>query len=344
MEVAESLARLAQAGWRPKRSILFASWDAEEFALTSSTEWSEEHAADLREHAVAYLNVDSAVSGARFSAAAVPALNRLITEAAQAIRDPVTHVPVSTAFRDSLSSGTFPPGESRDLVNNRLGGGSDYTVFLNFLGVPVADLSFRGPYGVYHSRYDTHGWVARLADPGFRYHVALVRMWGLLALRLADADVLPIDYGDYAVRIKEFLVEAAANWRDPSALASVERAAGELASSAAELELERRAALDRNDRVAMAAIDGRLIRAERALVDMDGLPGRPWYRHLIFAPQFSYAPETLPALTEAIQAGDAAKVDHAADRLAAAVRRAAAVLRTPSATQASPGPVVQRAP
>ena len=92
-------------------------------------------------------------------------------------------------------------------MDNRLGSGSDYTVFLNFLGMPVADLTFDGPYGVYHSIYDNHNWVARIGDPGFRYHVALVQVWGLLALRLASADIVPLDYEPYATRLLEFAGE-----------------------------------------------------------------------------------------------------------------------------------------
>ena len=206
MELARTLGELARGGWRPKRSILFASWDAEEFTLTSSTEWGEQHAARLAEGAVAYLNVDSAASGPAFSATAVPALNRLIAEAAHAVRDPALRIPVAAASRDrARDRGALPTGSAGELVDNRLGSGSDYTVFLNLLGVPVADLTFDGPYGVYHSIYDTHDWVARIGDPGFRYHAALVQLWGLLALRLADADALPLDYVPYAERIAGFI-------------------------------------------------------------------------------------------------------------------------------------------
>ena len=106
----------------------------------------------------------------------------------------------------------MPTGAADDVIDNRLGSGSDYTVFLNFLGVPVADLSFEGPYGVYHSLYDNHDWVATIGDPGFRYHAALVQFWGLVALRLADADVVPLDYEPYARRIGEFAADVERRW------------------------------------------------------------------------------------------------------------------------------------
>ena len=187
VELARTLGVLAAEGWRPKRSIVFASWDAEELALTSSTEWAEQHEAWLRDRAVAYLNVDSAASGSQFVAGAVPSLTRLLTEVAQAVRDPVARVPISTVVRDrARAQGAAGPGDSGGtVIDDRLGGGSDYVPFLNFLGIPVADLAFDGPQGVYHSTYDTHGFVSRFADPGFRYHAALVQVWGLAALRLA---------------------------------------------------------------------------------------------------------------------------------------------------------------
>src|SRR6185295_18362805 len=113
------------------------------------------------------------------------------------------------AFERSTHEGSALPGAgSSDLVNNRLGSGSDYTVFLNFIGVPVADMSFTGPYGVYHSVYDNHAWVAKFGDPGFRYHATMARLWGILALRLANADVVPIDYRAYATRLHDFVNEA----------------------------------------------------------------------------------------------------------------------------------------
>src|SRR6185437_9434710 len=122
-----------------------------------------------------------------FKASAVPALNRLVVESA---RD-VLHINENTA----------------GIVANRLGSGSDYTVFLNFLGVPIADLTFSGPYGVYHSIYDNHLWMKKFGDPGFVRHVRMTRAWGVIALRLANADVAPLDYRPTAARLREFVEE-----------------------------------------------------------------------------------------------------------------------------------------
>jgi N-acetylated-alpha-linked acidic dipeptidase len=336
MELARTLGELAASGWRPKRSVLFASWDAEEFALTSSTEWGEQHASRVTKGAVAYLNVDSAASGPAFTATAVPALNRLIAEVAQVVRDPSARIPVAASSRDRRARihGAVPTGSSDELVDNRLGSGSDYTVFLNHLGVPVADLTFDGPYGVYHSLYDTHEWVARIGDPGFRYHAALVQLWGLLVLRLANADALPLDYVPYADRIAGFITEVerrAAASADIAAIGPefirLRAAAANLKEAAVAFNRARELALARPDAAELERLNGKLMSVERMLTDPTGIPGRSWYRHLIYAPKFTYAPEVLPGMAEAVDAGNGAQVVAQAARLSAALGRAAAALR-----------------
>jgi N-acetylated-alpha-linked acidic dipeptidase len=335
MELARTLGALRAGGWRPKRSILFASWDAEEFTLTSSTEWGEQHADRLQRNAVAYINVDSAASGPTFTATAVPALNRLIAEAADVVRDPVARIPVAAVSRERRAHerGALPGGSSDTLVDNRLGSGSDYTVFLNHLGIPVVDMAFDGPYGVYHSLYDTHRWVAAIGDPGFRYHTALVQMWGTMVLRLANADVLPLDYGPYAAAIGSFVDELERE-AIPSlgiteagkAFADLHAAAAELATAAAAFNATRDGLLASNDHARLDELNAALLRVERQLIDNDGIPNRRWYRHLIYAPRYTYAPEVLPGVTEAVKAGDYAAVSLQASRVAAALRRASAAL------------------
>jgi N-acetylated-alpha-linked acidic dipeptidase len=339
MELARTLGVLKRSGWAPKRSIVFASWDAEEFTLTSSTEWGEQHEARLRANAVAYVNVDSAVSGSDFTATAVPALNRVIEEAALAVRDPASRLTIAARSRDRAARerNARPTGTAEDLVDNRLGSGSDYTVFLNHLGVPVADLSFDGPYGVYHSVYDNHNWVTRIGDPGFRYHVALVQMWGIVALRLADADVAPLDYEPYATRVGEFAAEIEQRWlrsRGNASAANAARArmqnvtaaAAVMRKAAEQFNAVREKALRSGDADTARRLNDRLLAVERALIDPAGIPARPWYRHLIYAPKFTYAPEVLPGVAEAVDAGDHSRAGVQADRLAGALRRAAELL------------------
>jgi N-acetylated-alpha-linked acidic dipeptidase len=333
MELARSLGSLARQGARPGRTVVFASWDAEEFTLTSSTEWGEQHAATLGEHAVAYINVDSAVSGPNFGASTVPSLNRLMTEAAEAVTDPASKQSLAAASRRSArEASALPTATGTDLVNNRLGSGSDYTVFLNFLGVPVADMSFTGPYGVYHSAYDNHLWVSRFGDPGFRYHAAMTRLWGVITLRLANADIVPLDYRAYAERLREFATELMdrASPRDRDALRLLPVAIDRFARAADAMSARVDAVLAGSppDVRTGLAFDRALMQAERALVDPGGIPGRPWYRHLIYAPKPTYAPEVLPGVAEAIDAGDQPRIVEQVTRLVAALDRAAAALTT----------------
>ncbi len=326
MELARALGAELKNGSRPKRTIVFASWDAEEWTLTSSTEWGEQFEREVREKAVAYLNVDSSASGPNLTAAAVPSLNRFVTEAAAAVRDPATKVPLTAAWtsRSMKERGSLPTGAGTDLVNNRLGSGSDYTVFLNFIGVPIVDMAFDGPYGVYHSIYDNHQWVSRVGDPGFRYHAAMTRLWAVMSARLANADLLPLDYRPYAARVGEFLKEIE---HEAGRTFAEARSASDRFTRAAGLAATRAAsALERNDGAALAAINRALMQAERGFLDMQGIPDRPWYRHQIYAPKYTYAPEVLPGLAEAVRARNTARVAQQEQRLAAALDRAANAL------------------
>jgi N-acetylated-alpha-linked acidic dipeptidase len=329
MELARNFGQLKAGGWRPRRSIVFASWDAEEFTLTSSTEWGEQHGDRLRERAVAYLNVDSAASGPRFAATAVPALNQVLAEAAKVVQDPELRISIAEAKleRRPTEAGSLPTGSGEDLVDNRLGSGSDYTVFLNHLGIPVADLSFDGPYGVYHSLYDNHNWVAKIGDPGFRYHVALVQLWGVAAMRLAEADIIPLDYAPYASAIATFVGEVERRHGNRKEFADLRAAAGEMEAAAESLNRSRQAALASGNATEARAINQKLMRVERALLDPSGIPGRRWYRHQIYAPKYTYAPELLPGVAEALEAGDEARARRQGQVLAAAIRRAAAAMK-----------------
>jgi len=336
MELARTLGSLAKDGARPKRTIVFASWDAEEWTLTSSTEWGEQYEQELREKAIAYLNVDSSASGPNFTAAAVPSLNRFIAEAAGAVLDPAKNVPITEAWkaRGMKERGSLPTGAGDDLVNNRLGSGSDYTVFLNFVGVPIVDMAFDGPYGVYHSMYDDHRWISTIGDPGFRYHTAMTRIWGVLALRLANADVLPFDYPSYAARLREFALEldkrsAAAFRRDGDAarpLAPVLAAVDRFAEAARDVDA-RQAKGSAASMAERGELNRILMQAERGFIDPQGIPGRPWYRHQIYAPKFTYAPEIFPGVAEALAAGDEERLREQSERVATAIDRVTRILR-----------------
>src|SRR5580698_8492712 len=216
MELTRTLGQLAKAGMRPRRTIVVCSWDGEEVGLTGSTEWGEQFADELRKKAVAYINVDEATSGPNFHGQAVASLAPMLVETAHMLQDPSGKT-LYEAWKESSTrerSGAKPSEAASDLnvtdsnlADTRIGSGSDHTVFLNFVGMPVLGLQFDGPYGVYHSAYDDFFWMNHFGDPGYRYHTLMSQLWGVLALRLANADLLPFDFASYASNIRQFVNE-----------------------------------------------------------------------------------------------------------------------------------------
>jgi N-acetylated-alpha-linked acidic dipeptidase len=211
----------------------------------------------------------------------------------------------------------------------RIGSGSDHTVFLNHLGVPTVNLSFDGPYGVYHSVYDGFYWMNHFGDPGYRYHVLLAQIWGTLALRLANADLLPFDFAAQARHLRAFvddLEKATEKGRlDLSNLKSridALEAAGESLNDAARRALESGGV---TPEVAERVNRG-ILEVERNWLDPEGLPGRPWFRHTLYASRFTYAHLELPGVTEAAEAGDWDRAARQAAILERAVSRNAALL------------------
>ncbi|HEV2715927.1 MAG TPA: transferrin receptor-like dimerization domain-containing protein, partial [Terriglobales bacterium] len=209
-----------------------------------------------------------------------------------------------------------------------------YTPFLQHLGVPSVDMSFGGDYGVYHSAYDSFYWMAHFGDPTFQYHVAAAQIWGTVALRLADAAALPLDYTDYATQLREFVNETnrLANRKNLGGAfdsKSMLGAIDDFADEAAKLDRRRRDDLKDDKPAQLQRINEALIQAERALVDDRGLRGRTWYKHQIYAPGFytGYAALPLPDLRQAIEDGRSADAAQAADRITAAIKRAAEVLK-----------------
>lgn len=326
METARAFGELKRNGWKPRRTLIFASWDAEEFTLTGSTEWGELEAERLQAGALAYLNVDSSSSGNNFTAAAVPALADFLREVARDVPDPSGGSVYDAWLRQSKE-------EARDAkeptVTTRLGSGSDYTVFLNFLGLPVADLTFDGPYGVYHSIYDSFTWVDRVGDPGYYYHAAMGRYWAVAALRLSECDYVPLDYTAYAQEVQSYLDETEQLARG----LKVEVDFGQARDAAKVWEKNSRMALEaaRNgvaagDMSRVERVHKGLMRVERALLDPEGLVGRPWFKHLIYAPRPTYKAMVLPGLTEAIEARDQSRAKLEVERLTRALKRAASAI------------------
>ena len=322
METARAFGELKRSGWKPRRTLIFASWDAEEFTLTGSTEWGELEAERLEAGALAYLNVDSSSSGSSFSAAAVPALARFLREVARDVPDPSGGSIYDAWLRQTKDA-------KEPVVTTRLGSGSDYTVFLNFLGVPVADLTFDGPYGVYHSIYDSFNWVDRVGDPGYRYHAAMGRYWAVAALRLSECDYVPLDYAAYAQEVQRYLDETEQLARGLGVAVDLKpvRDAAKVWEKNGRTALEvARKADEAGDMARVERVHRGLMKVERALLDPEGLVGRPWFKHLIYAPRPTYKASVLPALTEAIEARDQSRVKLEVERLTRALERAASVI------------------
>jgi N-acetylated-alpha-linked acidic dipeptidase len=350
LELGRGLGQLMKTGWKPRRSIILGSWDAEEQGLIGSTEWAEDNAAELKEKAVAYLNVDVAVSGPNFGASSVPSMWKLIWAAAQDVRDPKTGKSIYDAWHGRLRA-DLSESELYDANGNEkpasapkigaLGSGSDYTPFLQHLGVPSLDMGFNGDYGVYHSAYDSFYWMAHFGDPTFQYHVAAAQIWGTITLRLADAEGLPLDYTDYASQLKEFVNETKRlavrhKLADSFDAKSLLNAVDDFADEAAKLDKRRRSEVIDVEKgsggdsiVRLQRINDALLQAERALTDDRGLQGRTWFKHQIYAPGFytGYAALPLPDLRQAIEDGRAADASEAARRITEAIKRASDVLK-----------------
>lgn len=310
LELTRTLGAMAKHGQRPRRTLVFGAWDGEEVTLTGSTEWGEEFRDELRRKAVAYLNVDSAASGSQLEVAAVGSLAPAIVELTGELASPAggTLREAFLANRDGgtgIIAGARKPGE---LVVTRIGSGSDHTVFINHVGLPVADLTFNGPYGVYHSAYDSHTWVATIGDPGFRYTRAMTGLWGSLGLRLGNAELLPLDVAAYAQSIAGFVqqldeIPQAAYRLDTRELqAAVQRLseAGTRLNSAMTQALARGKIPSRK----ADAVNRELRAIEQTWLHEPGIPGRAWFKHLLYAPRYTYAAMSLPGVTEAAEDAD----------------------------------------
>ena len=329
LEAVHGIGALLHDGWRPKRTMIFCSWDAEEEGLIGSTEWVEQHAKAL-ENAVVYVNVDVAVAGPDFSASAVPSLKQFIRDVTKSVPSP-TAPTVYDAWRNTHSDA----GEHRqsnapsdgDVRVGDLGSGSDFTPFLQHVGVPSTDIGSGGPYGVYHSVFDNYAWYTMNADPRFIYLQEMARVFGLEALRMADTDVLPYDYVTYAREISSYL-ESARKKAYEYKLGAIDFTPAELAASHLSNAGQRIRGIQMVPPANPAKLNQALRQAETALTTPAGLPNRPWYRHTIYAPgEFTgYAAVVIPGVNEAIEAKDANRTRQQLEVLADALNKAAQTL------------------
>ena len=339
LETARSLGELARTGWKPRRTIVICEWDAEEPGLIGSTKWVQANRAELQAKALAYINTDVGVTGSNFSASAVPSLKELIRGATSNISDPATGKTLQDAWL-GRSSQAAAAASGRDSSQWRmpvaaLGAGSDFSPFLDYAGIPAIDVSFTGDYGVYHSRYDDFYWMQHFGDPTFAYHAALARVIGVLALRIAQADVVPFDYPAYAGEIAraedEISSRAAAKTEARFALRRVSDASLEFSNAAIRAqEALAGISLDAVGPAKTSTIEHEFSGVEQSLLAPQGLSARTWYRHTVFAPgtYTGYAAETLPGISEAVDHGDLSLLEREADSLAAALHRASVRLNS----------------
>ncbi|KAL6984725.1 Lysosome-associated membrane glycoprotein 1 [Sarracenia purpurea var. burkii] len=304
LEVAQRLGKLQKRGWKPRRTIVFCNWDAEEYGLIGSTEWVEENREMIASRVIAYLNVDSAVYGAGFQASATPQLDELLKQTTQQVQDP-----------DNSSQTIYEAwiGSSNNTFIGRLGGGgSDYSAFVQHIGVPSADMSFGDGYPVYHSMYDDFIWMKKFGDPMFHRHVAVASIWGLVALQLADQEFLPFNYLPYAHELQKSAEELNYELLDKGIiLRPLFKSIEELEKAAIKINNQRKAMDEKKglasrwtkDPWKVRELNDRLMMAERAFTDRDGLSNRPWYKHLIYAPSKhnDYGSKSFPGIDDAIE-------------------------------------------
>jgi N-acetylated-alpha-linked acidic dipeptidase len=327
METARGLAELLKTGWKPKRTIILASWDGEEWGLMGSTEWAEKHQEELRRKAVVYINSDSSGKG-WLGMSGSHSLQAFINEVARDVDDPrksgksvleakrahLLEQAKTRAERDAI-------GAQRDIAIDALGSGSDYTAFLDYLQIASLDLGFGGDDGggIYHSIYDSYYWFTHFSDGTFNYEAALSQTIGTAILRLANADVLPFEFRGTAAALRRYIDEisklGAEDLPDdsgPSAaksidLAPLRTAVGRLARAADAYEraLDRlpKAAAGSSATARLAALNQVLYSSERAFRHEAGLPRRPWFKHLAYAPGLytGYGVKTLPGIREGIE-------------------------------------------
>jgi N-acetylated-alpha-linked acidic dipeptidase len=339
LESVHGIGELLKTGWRPRRTMVFASWDGEEEGLVGSTEWAEQNAVPLL-NAVAYFNVDVAVSGPNFGASAVPSLKQFLREVTKAVPGAKGHTVYddwrATAEQRAQEPAHMPQEASRrpavavkgDAPVGDLGSGSDYVAFLQHLGIPSTDFGSSGPYGVYHSAFDNFAWFKKFADPDFVYEQQQARVLGLEMLRMAETDLLPYDFEEYGREIHAYL-ETAQKKAELRFAAGAPRFSAALAAAArlasAGAAINRQAGDSRRD---PARLNLALRQAERGFLAPEGLPHRSWYKHAIYAPgeHTGYAAVMLPGLNEAIEKGDLVRALEQLKAVSDAIERVAKTL------------------
>jgi N-acetylated-alpha-linked acidic dipeptidase len=370
LEEAYAIGALVKSGWKPKRTLVYCAWDAEEEGLMGSVEWVEEHAASLQAKAVAYINSDG--NGRGFlGAEGSHAFTGLITDISKSIQDPQTGVTIFERQRANRATEATTTAAKKEILNSTsyplgaMGSGSDYSSFIQHVGIPSLNIGFGGENegGEYHSIYDSYDHYSKYKDPGFVYGVTLAQTAGRAALRLSEADVLPFDFTALHKTVKGYITELMNNVEQMREKAKVENelvntkayavaadpteglklptlvaevpyvdftsilnALTRLEKSAQQVEQIKANA----DAQKLAAINAKIYAAEQSLLMTNGLPRRPWYKHSLYAPGFytGYGVKTIPGVREAIEQKDWSEATTQIGEVAAAINRLASYLET----------------
>lgn len=323
LESAKAVSELVAKGWRPRRSIVFATWDAEEWGLVGSTEYVEDDSLKLMQGAVAYFNQDVAAQGPSFGGGGTPSLRGVLRDVLQTVPNPAgagtlyDSWKINSGIRDTASPPMSDPG-----------GGSDFAGFYNHLGIPIAEWGFGGPAGTYHSTYDTFAWMEKFGDTDFKYHAAAARIGATMLIRMADADILPYDYVEFANTMRRYLPAlrrgfATKGW-DSTSVAPLGAAIDKMQQAAARFAVTRDSALRVTlPKTTRESTNKSLMKVERAFNRPSGLKERPWYRNLIYVADIDngYSNMNFPGVNEAVRAG---KADLAKEELTDLIGRFAA--------------------
>ncbi len=304
LEAARIIASAARAGHPPRRTIIFATWDAEEWGLVGSTEFVEEDSLRLAGHTVAYLNQDGVAGGRKFGGGGSPSLRALLRDVTKRVPNPDGGT-VYDEWRASakLASDTLePPGGDP-------GGGSDFAGFYNHLGIPLADWGYGGSPGVYHSAFDSYHWMSKFGDPTYAYHKTTATVAALTVSRLANADVIPLDYEEFArtmAQLTNAVDSATATKKWDLSTRELRAAIDRMHSAASRFRRTRDSYLSSPTSSRSAAANASLMRVERELTRPKGLGTRPWFRGLIYAADEDngYSTMTFPSVNEAVRKND----------------------------------------
>ncbi|XP_016547753.1 probable glutamate carboxypeptidase AMP1 isoform X3 [Capsicum annuum] len=332
LDIARRYALLMRLGWNPRRTIIFCSWDAEEFGMIGSTEWVEQNLLNLGSKSVAYLNVDCAVQGPGFFPSTTPQFDNLLTEITKKVTDPDSEG--MTVYERWTAS-------NRGIKIQRLSGvDSDFSPFLHHAGVPSVDLYYGRDFPVYHTAFDSYNWMVNFGDPFFQRHVAV---WGLLALRLAEDPILPFNFLPYATELQDYtrilsdLLEGSSISLRPITAATQELAAAAKETLEEAKKLKEDEAMDQHTALKRRILNDRLMFAERGFLDAEGLQGRPWFKHMVYGPRNDGESELdfFPGIANAISKSSGglnsgeqnAAIQHEIWRIARAIQRAAHALK-----------------